>query len=147
MNTIDFDDISENWVLCQNALCPKAVQCLRHQASLQAPPYLDRWKCLLTNALDEEPCKFFQSTEKVTMARGLNSIYQQVADKKMRSAIRLRLTSFFGSKGAYYRYKDGERTMNPLMQQQVRDIVHQYAPAAKVSFDETFEAYDFTVIQ
>ncbi len=82
MDTIDFNDIPESWVLCQNRQCLKAGQCLRYQACLQTPQHLDRWKCLLPNALGEEPCKFFQNAEKVTMARGLYSIYQQVDEKK-----------------------------------------------------------------
>ena len=143
---MDFNNIPENWVLCQNGQCPKAEQCLRHLACLQAPASVKRWKCLLPNATNEEQCEFFQIAEKASMARGLNNIYRAIDSKKVRSIIRLNLTSFFGSKGSYYRYKNGERVMNPQMQQQVSDIVHQYAPDAEVSFDETFEAYDFTTI-
>lgn len=147
MDTIDFNNIPESWVLCQNGHCPKAEQCLRHLACLQAPAHVKRWQCLLPNAINEKQCEFFQSTGKVRMARGLNNIYRTIDNKKVRSSIRLNLTSFFGSKGSYYRYKNGERAMNPQMQQQVRDIVHQYAPDAEVSFDESFETYDFTTIQ
>ena len=88
-----------------------------------------------------------QIAEKASMARGLNNIYRAIDSKKVRSIIRLNLTSFFGSKGSYYRYKNGERMMNPQMQQQVADIIHQYAPTAVVNFDETFEDYDFSTIQ
>ncbi len=108
---------------------------------------MKKWECVLPNAVGDKDCEFFQSAEKVQMARSLNTVYSQLDDRKVRSAIRQMLTSFFGSKGSYYRYKNGERTMNPQMQQQVCDIVHWYAPEAEVSFDESFEAYDFSVIQ
>ena len=147
MNDIDFNKIQKNWVLCQNDKCPKAGECLRHIACVQAPASVKKWECLLPNAINEAECKFFQSAGKVTMARGFNSIYRDVDSRKVRSDIRLKLTTLFGSKGTYYRYKDGERSMNPQMQQQVADIVHQYAPTAAVSFDETFEDYDFSAIQ
>jgi hypothetical protein len=147
MNDIDFKEIPKDWALCQNGNCPKAGECLRHLACVQAPACVKKWECVLPSAINEEECHFFQSAEKVTMARGLNSIYRDVDSKKVRSDIRLKLTALFGSKGTYYRYKDGERTMTPQMQQQVADIVHLCAPTAEVSFDETFETYDFSTIQ
>ena len=61
-----------------------------------------------------------------------------------RSLIRYALTAHLGSKGTYYRYKNGERLINPQMQQEIIDIVHRYAPGVEVSFDKTFEDYDFT---
>jgi len=78
------------------------------------------------------------------MAQGLNSIYKNVRARYARTSIRLALTSFLGSKGTYYRYKDGERLINPKLQQDIIDIVHRYAPEAEVTFDKLFEDYDFT---
>ena len=41
-------------------------------------------------------------------------------------------------------YKDGERLINPQLQQEIIDIVHRYAPGVEVEFDKTFLDYDFT---
>lgn len=78
------------------------------------------------------------------MARGLNAIYKNVHEKYALAAIRSTLTSEIGSKGSYYRYKDGERLINPAMQQRIIDIVHRFAPGVEVSFDKSFEDYDFS---
>ena len=78
------------------------------------------------------------------MARGFVGIYKQLKSRDARHDIRIALTDYFGSKGSYYRYKDGERLINPKLQQEIIDIVHRYDPDAEVCFDKTFEDYDFT---
>ena len=127
--------------------CKLAETCLRHQACRQMPENIKQWTCILPHMPKGEACEFFQKYEKVTMAQGIGAIYMDVKDRYMRTGIRLRLTRYFGSKGTYYRYKDGERLINPQMQQEIRDIVHGIAPDAEVNFDKTFEAYDFTQIK
>ena len=142
---INFKNIPEWWAMCQKRDCMMAEECLRHLVCRQAPKNLTKWKCVLPNAVNgSEDCSLFVKAEKVMMARGFNRIYQNVHEKKARSAIRLALTEFLGSKGSYYRYKDGERLLGPHLQQQICDIVHRYAPEAEVRFDENYEDYDFT---
>jgi hypothetical protein len=82
--------------------------------------------------------------EKVTMAQGIAAVYKNVQYREVRTQIRLALTAHLGSKGTYYRYKDGERLINPKLQQEIIDIVHRFAPGIEVNFDKTFEDYDFT---
>ena len=100
--------------------------------------------CVLPNAMEEGKCCFYQKAEKVTMAQGITSIYKNVKSRDACSKIRYALTGYLGSKGTYYRYKDSERLINPQLQQEMIDIVHQYAPDMEVHFDKTFEDYDFT---
>ena len=78
------------------------------------------------------------------MAQGIASIYKNVQSREARSSIRFALTSHLGSKGTYYRYMDGERLINPKLQQEIVDIVYRYEPGIEVCFDKTFEDYDFT---
>ena len=78
------------------------------------------------------------------MAQGIASIYKNVKSREARTNIRFALTAHLGSKRTYYRYKDGERLINPKLQQEIIDIVHRYDPDAEVCFDKTFEDYDFT---
>lgn len=141
---VDFSKILEWWALCPGYECPRKGECLRHLACTQAPAKVKKWRCVLPNVLDDGDCGFFRKAEKVVMAKGLGSIYDNVSSKQARSSIRKHLTDFLGSKGTYYRYKDGERLINPDLQQQICEIVHLYAPGAEVSFDETYEDYDFT---
>ena len=80
------------------------------------------------------------------MAQGIAAVYKNVQYREVRTQIRLALTAHLGSKGTYYRYKDGERLINPKLQQEIIDIVHRIAPGVEVNFDKTFEDYDFTNI-
>jgi len=141
---VNFNNIPEWWALCPGYECPRAGECLRHLAFRQAPAEVKKWKCVLPHVVKDGACEFFRKAETVTMASGLNAIYRNITSKQARSNIRKQLTDFLGSKGTYYRYKDGERVINPKLQQEIRDMVHLYAPDAEVSFDKTFEDYDFT---
>ena len=146
MIEIDFEKIPEWWAMCSKSDCAMAETCLRHQVCLQVPKRYKKWTCVLPNAIENGKCSYYQKAEKVTMAQGLAAIYQNVKSRAARSQIRCDLTAFFGSKGSYYRYKDGERLINPQLQQEIIDIVHQYEPDVEVKFDKSFEDYDFTRI-
>ena len=78
------------------------------------------------------------------MARGMSQLYDKVREVSVRKQIRLALTDHLGSKGTYYRYKDGERLITPALQQWIQDLFRRYGIEGKVTFDEYLEAYDFT---
>ena len=78
------------------------------------------------------------------MASGFSVAFKDIHDRHVSSSLRLALTGYFGSKGSYYRYKNHERSINPKMQQEIRDIVRRYAPETGQIFDRTYEDYDFT---
>ena len=141
---ISFKEIPEWWAVCPKETCERAEECLRYQACRQAPEALATWTCLLPHTPTGKACKHFQPYTTVKMARGLNAIYKDVHDKRARADIRASLTGLFGSKGTYYRYKYGERQLNPQLQEKVRSIVNSFAPDAEVTFDETYDGYDFT---
>lgn len=143
---VNYNDIPDWWALCPNKECEMAATCLRHQICKQVPERFTQWNCVLPNALQNGKCSYYQKYEKVLMAKGIGSIYKNVKSKEARSRIRVELTHYLGSKGTYYRYKDGMRWINPDLQQIIRDIVHKYAPDVKVEFDKTVEGYDFTRI-
>jgi len=140
----NYEKIPDWWALCPKSDCKMAETCLRHQVCMQVPEKYKRWQCILPHATKKDPCEFYRKLEKVTMAKGIASVYKNVESRDARSCIRYALTAHLGSKGTYYRYKDGERLINPKLQQEIIDIVHRYAPGIEVKFDETFEDYDFT---
>lgn len=146
MAAIDFTEIPTWWPICTNQDCPMAKECLRCKACMEAPVSVTRWASVLPNVLKDGRCSYFQKAEVVRMARGLNSIYKNVHSREARHGIRIDLTAHYGSKGAYYRYKDGERWLNPKEQQYIIDIIRSYGCQGEVSFDEYREAYDFTVL-
>ena len=142
---IDKNKIPEWWAVCQNENCELAETCLRQQACRNMPSNIQKWTSIMPHAQKGRDCKFFQKYEKVMMARGLNNIYNNVRARAAKSDIRETLTAELGSKGTYYRYKDGEKLIGPSLQKMIIDIVHRFAPEAEVHFDEEFEAYDYTI--
>ena len=145
MEEIDFRKIPEWWAMCQKVDCPRAGECLRFQACMAVPERMRSWRCLMLQFLKDEECRFFQKMEPTRMARGLNRLYKKVRDAHVRHEIRMTLTEHFGSKGTYYRYKDGERWLNPEQQRVVLDLVHRCGCEAVDIFDEYADTYDFTV--
>lgn len=141
---IDYKKIPDWWAVCPNSDCPLAETCLRQQACRVIPQHVKCWTSILPQAQGDNECKHFLMYEKVTMAQGLNNIYNNVRAREARSKIRVTLTDYLGSKGTYYRYKDGERLINPKLQQEIINIVHRYAPGVEVTFDKSHADYDFT---
>lgn len=144
MAEIDFSQIPVWWPVCMNDGCPMAADCLRRKACREAPADVTRWAAVMPLALSDGQCRYYQKAEVVRMARGLNAIYINVRSREAQHKIRMILTGHFGSKGAYYRYKDGERWLNPDEQQFVVDTVRLYAGDVEVSFDQYKATYDFT---
>lgn len=144
MEEMNYKEIAAGWAFCQQAGCPKAGDCLRFKACMSAPAEMTRWLCVLPNALKDGECQYFRKAEKKRMAKGLNGILASVSDKQKRHDIRMALTELLGSKGTYYRYKDGERWMSPELQQAIKERLQQIGHSQEVAFDEYAEAYDFT---
>jgi hypothetical protein len=144
MKEIDYRIIPEGWAMCQKSECQKAGECLRFQACLALPATIKFWKCLLPQVVKGDECRFFVKMEPVRMARGLNRLYKEVRDAHVRHELRMTLTEHFGSKGSYYRYKNGERWLSPQHQQTVLEIVRRCGCESEVVFDEYADTYDFT---
>ena len=140
---IDFNEIPERWAVCMNDNCPKAGECLRRTACKEMPKTVTRWMCVMPSALQDGECKYFVKEEKIRMARGFRSLFDGMNSRDARHDLRLKLSEYFGSKGAYYRHKDGERLITPEQQHQIEALVEQYGYSAETIFDEFVDAYDF----
>ena len=141
---INFKQIPEWWASCGNSQCKHAEECLRHRAFKEVPQTVTRWACVLPTAIKDGECGYFQKTEKVRMARGFRNLFKDIKSRDAQHAIRMELTAYFGSKGTYYRYRDGERWMNPELQQMIADLMLSHGVKEVPVFDEYDEAYDFT---
>lgn len=140
---IDFHDIPEWWAVCMNDSCPMADGCLRRQACNAAPENVTQWRCVLPNAQHGGECRYYVKEEKIRMARGFRSLFDGMSSRDARHDLRLKLSEYFGSKGAYYRHKNGERLITPEQQHQIEALVEQYGYSAETIFDEFVDAYDF----
>ena len=143
---IDFNEIPEWWPLCPGYECEQKGECLRYAAFRQAPARLTCWKCVLPCTHGENGCPYYQKAEKTVIARGFSQIYNQIDSRDGRYNFREVLTNYFGSKGSYYRYKDGVKPLNAEHQQKIRSVLQRYAPDVEAVFDETEMTYDFTRI-
>jgi len=141
---IDFEKIPAWWPICSNSECQHAEKCLRHIAFTQVPPTVKHWSCVLPTAMKDGECEYFQKGEKVQMARGFKELFANIKNKYARHELRMQLTDYFGSKGSYYRYRDGERWLNPKLQQMIADRMKQLGIEEAPVFDEYYELYDFT---
>lgn len=78
------------------------------------------------------------------MALGFDTLFRQLRSRDARHDIRMELTAFFGSNGAYYRYKNGEMMLTPSQQQNVADVFRRHGFDGDIVFDQYMEAYDLT---
>lgn len=141
------DEISEQipdwWALCSNGQCPRCATCLRHKAWLDLTGQTDRWLCLLPSAWSDGDCRKYVSIKKQRMARGFSLLMQRLHDREHRYQIRMAITDYLGSKGTYYRYKDGERLLSPEQQRWIEDLFAHYGYTQDIDFDSYEEGYDF----
>lgn len=142
---INFKEIPSGWGICQNSDCPMAKECLRHQAFLCIPEEIKKWPCILPNALKDGNCPFFHQAMKVRMAKGFQSLVDSLNSHDLRHDFRTQLTDYLGSKGAYYRHKDGERMLNPQQQKWIQDFLINHGYKKEVVFDEYINTYDFHI--
>jgi hypothetical protein len=143
---IDFNKIPSWWPLCPNAGCPQAADCLRHQALLQAPASVTHWPCLMPSAYNGTPCDYFIQARTVRLARGFADLMRGIRSRDTRHNTRMALTAYFGSRGSYYRYRDGERPLSPQQEQEVTAILRRNGITDEEPFDEYFDTFDYTHI-
>ena len=71
--------------------------------------------------------------EVVRMAKGFHSLFNSFKSLDLRYDFRTQLTEYLGSKGTYYRYKDGERLLNPKQQQWILDFLKKMGTKIKLN--------------
>ena len=140
---IDFNLIPQWWAICLKGDCPQAQNCLRRIAFDNMPKGTNAWKCLMAEAMvpveADGRCKFYAKNELVKFAYGFDEMMKKVNSRDGRFGIRMDLTSYFGSKGTYYRSKHGERQLSPADQQKVLSVFAQYGFSGD---DYRFDRYE-----
>lgn len=140
---IEFKEIPEWWAVCAQTGCPRSGACLRHQAFRKIPDEVKTWPCVLSHAMKDGECPCFVKLERLKMARGFTNISNKVRVRATRKAIRLRITEYLGSKGSYYRYRDGERLLSPEQQQWILRLLESYGCPTEDFFTQYIEVFDF----
>lgn len=139
----DFKIVPDWWPVCQNADCPQSASCLRFVACQCMPSTVTVWPCVMSGTPKDDACSFFVKNEKVRLARGFKNMYAHVTSRDDIYTMRRELTEYFGSKGTYYRYKDGEKILSPEQQQWILRIFSQHGYTEGLEFDEYIDGYDF----
>lgn len=140
---IEFKEIPEWWAVCAQTGCPRSGDCLRHQAFRKIPDGVKTWPCVLSRAMKDGECPCYVKPERLKMARGFTNISNKVRVRATRKAIRLRITEYLGSKGSYYRYRDGERLLSPEQQQWILRLLESYGCPTEDFFTQYIEVFDF----
>jgi len=139
----DFKIVPDWCPVCQNADCPQSASCLRFVACQCMPPTVTVWPCVMSATPKDGGCPYFVKNEKVRLARGFKNMYAHVTSRDDLFTMRRELTEYFGSKGTYYRYKDGEKILSPEQQQCILRFFVQHGYTEGLEFDEYIDGYDF----
>lgn len=143
---IDFNELPKWWAVCAVEGCQRQAVCLRRRVYELSPATLTKAVAVLPHALDVKGgCPHFVEAKMVRMARGFKESILKIQSRDARMGIRLGLTDFFGSKGTYYRYRDGEKLLNPAQQQYVESLYARYGCADTPIFDVYVDYYDFSL--
>ena len=136
--TLKWSDVPTEWPLCFNDDCPLHQHCLHRQAAAVAPQDLEVARCVTPSALRDGECRHYVSMDPVRYARGFERIYDGVL-KKHYTMLRERMTSMLSGKRIYYEYMRGERRLEPIQQECIKELFGKYGYADSVKFD----AYEY----
>lgn len=139
---LNWNDVPERWALCFNTQCPRRESCLRWQAGLLAPEDLAATRCVTPKALTPEGCRCFASTDRITIARGFENIFDDVR-KADYTEMRKEMTELLSGNRYYYEYKHGKRPLSPQKQEQILQLFARWGYAENVRFDSYEEAFSF----
>lgn len=138
------NEIPKDWAICPNGKCPMADTCLRHEAYQAVAGRTDVWSSVLPEALQADgTCQRYRETKLLTIARGFKGICDMLHSRDASHEVRIALTDYFGSRGSYYRARDGVRPLSPDDQQYIRDLVARYGYTEGVEFDGYEHSYNF----
>lgn len=104
-----------------------------------------QWVCVVHTASGDDDCRYFQKAEKKRMAYGMSRIFSGIRNRHVRKGLRMTISDYLGSNGTFYRYKSGQKMLNPEQQQWISDLVRHSGGDGEPLFDGYVESYDFYV--
>lgn len=116
-------DLPSSWSYCFNDDCQRKDECVCYLSRKYLKDTMITARTVLPNAWKNRDCAAFTQIQMVKVAWGFDSLFAEV---KMKDAptLRLRMRSYLGSKGQYYRFKLGQRKLSPKQQKGVLQIFH-----------------------
>ena len=108
-----------SWDYCFNQQCPLAQECAHYLSVTYKKPEQTKGYAIYPDAYHDNKCEHFLQLQMMKMAYGFMDILEELKHKD-EASFRVHMTSYFGSKTSYYRYKLGQTGLVPEQQQYVR---------------------------
>ena len=135
---------ADGYIVCYADGCPCREQCLRWLVGQQMP----ETRSFITNVnLRSEgvgtlECPHFRNSKKVTMAKGMQHIFNGDMPAKVEPFVRERLIAT-QCRTYYYEYRNGSRLIPPALQEEVRRLFREIGWNERVEFDSYVEDYEW----
>lgn len=114
-----------SWDYCFNQQCPLAQECAHYLSVTYKKPEQTKGYAIYPDAYHDNKCEHFLQLQMMKMAYGFMNILEELK-RKDEASFRVHMTSYFGSKTSYYRYKLGQTGLVPEQQQYVLKWCQQH---------------------
>ena len=101
-----------SWDYCFNQQCPLAQECAHYLSVTYKKPEQTKGYAIYPDAYHDNKCEHFLQLQMMKMAYGFMNILEELK-RKDEASFRVHMTSYFGSKTSYYRYKLGQTGLVP----------------------------------
>lgn len=129
---------------CLQADCPAADQCLRNLMGRAVSE-----KAIVMTVINPKnlkpalgtSCPYFHSTQPMRMARGFTKALDNVRHGEVKKIV-AELSQLFDER-LYYRFRKGERLINPQQQAIIAEVLTRHGASQPVEFDSYEEGYNW----
>ena len=134
-------EVPNNYTLCIKSDCPRAANCLRHEAVAMMPAEVQKWSILSPAYLAqmEGECPMYRSAEKVRYAHGFVRMMSAMTVHQAH-AVKDSIIAAFGI-AMYYRMRKGTRLITPTEQETIYNLLEQQGITERPAFDAYTEDY------
>ncbi|MBR6482127.1 MAG: hypothetical protein IKT26_02720 [Bacteroidaceae bacterium] len=129
---------------CLQADCPAADQCLRNLMGRAVSEKAIVMTVINPKNLKPElgtSCPYFHSTQPMRMARGFTKALDNVRHGEVKKIV-AELSQLFDER-LYYRFRKGERLINPQQQAIIAEVLTRHGASQPVEFDSYEEGYNW----
>lgn len=146
MIDININSIPKLFTFCVKDDCPKAKECLRHEAgeAIMASGVKSLKILNLMNLRREagSECTHYKSTESQLHGKGVQKYLLSLTMEESKRATQA-LIAACSSQRQYYRYRDGSLTIDPKLQEQMTAKLKEKGIEKPLFFDEVVNTYNF----
>jgi len=121
--------------------CPLAQECAHYLSVTYKKPEQTKGYAIYPDAYHDNKCEHFLQLQMMKMAYGFTNILEELK-RKDEATFRIHMTSYFGSKTSYYRYKLGQTGLVPEQQQYVLKWCQQHG-YTNMRFDRYAEEVNY----